>query len=167
MNGLVHHTCCFSLENGQRSTQHSASNSKTWVEVRVLRIPDLKFLSTLFWLGLMGLASGAGSVALPTSFGDKGPHLKQWLVALLSVPDAFIIMFSGVFLSRKANSRKFHALLPVSAPFHHHPHHFPFSDWPSVGSCRNLRAPQALSGRQNVGVNYEIIRVAYLSIPLR
>ena len=38
---------------------------------------DLKFFSTFFWLGPMGLARGAGSVALPTSFGGKGPHLKQ------------------------------------------------------------------------------------------
>ena len=55
---------------------------------RNLRIPDLKFLSTLFCLGPIGLASGAGSVALPTSFGGNGPHLKEWLVMLLSAPDA-------------------------------------------------------------------------------
>ena len=36
-----------------------------------LRIPDLKFVSMLFWLGPMGLASGTGSVALPTSFGSN------------------------------------------------------------------------------------------------
>ena len=32
---------------------------------------DLKFLRTHLWLGPMGLASGAGSVALPTSFKEE------------------------------------------------------------------------------------------------
>ena len=36
-----------------------------------------------------GLARGADSVTLPPSFGGKGPHLKQWLVALLCVPLRF------------------------------------------------------------------------------
>ena len=54
-------------------------------------ISDLKFLSTLFWLGPMGLASGAGSgVALLTSAGRKGSHLKQWLAMLLSAPHGFL-----------------------------------------------------------------------------
>ena len=47
---------------------------------RDLQIPDHKFLSTLFWLDPMGLASQAGRVALLTSFVGKEPHLKQWLV---------------------------------------------------------------------------------------
>ena len=34
---------------------------------RDLRIPDLKFFSTLFWLNTMGLVSGRGSVT-PTNF---------------------------------------------------------------------------------------------------
>ena len=93
---------------------------------RDLRIPDLKFLSTLFWLDLMGLASRAGSVALQTSFGGKGPHLKQWLVTLLSAPNSFL---TEVFLSHKANVRKSVALSLVSPPFHYRPHHFPISDW--------------------------------------
>ena len=62
---------------------------------RDLRIPDLKFFSMLFWLGLMGLASRVGSVALPTSFGGKGPQLKQWLVMLLSALNSFLTGFLG------------------------------------------------------------------------
>ena len=46
----------------------------------------LKFLSMPFWLDPMGLASRAGSLALPTSFGGNGSHLKQWLVMLPSAP---------------------------------------------------------------------------------
>ena len=63
---------------------------------RELRIPDLKFWSVLFWMSPVGLASGAGSVTLPTSFEGKGPHLKQWLVTLLSAPDSFLTeLFRG------------------------------------------------------------------------
>ena len=72
---------------------------------------DLKFLSMHFWLGPMGLASRAGSMALLTSFGGKGPHLKHWLVTLLCAPDGFL---TEVFLSHKANARKSVALPPVS-----------------------------------------------------
>ena len=40
--------------------------------------PRSQFLRACFSVQTrMGLASGAGSVALPTSFGGKGPHLKQ------------------------------------------------------------------------------------------
>ena len=67
------------------------------------RILYLKFLNMLFWLGPIGFASGAGSMTLQTSFWGKGPHLKQWLVMLLSAPDSFL-RFSGVFLSHKANA---------------------------------------------------------------
>ena len=45
----------------------------------------------------MDLASGVGSVALSTSFRGNGPHLMQWLVALLSAPDGLLTkVFRGL-----------------------------------------------------------------------
>ena len=45
-------------------------------EVQGSSDPRVKFLSTLL-LDQTGLPSEADSAALPTSFGGKGPHLKQ------------------------------------------------------------------------------------------
>ena len=73
----------------------------------------ISFFSAAFsgrtWIGL---ARGAGSVTLPTSFVGKGPHSKQWLVMLLSAPDSFL---TEVFVSCKANDRKSVSLAPVSS----------------------------------------------------
>ena len=44
--------------------------------------------SQIFWLGPIGLVSGGGRVALPTSFGGKGPHLKQWAAPAPAPPAA-------------------------------------------------------------------------------
>ena len=64
---------------------------------------------THFWLDPMGLARRAGTVALLTSFVGKEPHLRHWLITLLSTLNGFL---TEVFLSRKANAWKSVALLP-------------------------------------------------------
>ena len=42
-----------------------------------MRSSDLKFLSTFFWLGPVGSASRAGSVALLTSFGGRQAWIQR------------------------------------------------------------------------------------------
>ena len=88
---------------------------------RDLQIPDLKFLSKLFWLRPMGLASRAGSMALLTLFEGKGSHLKQWLVMLLSTPDG-CLRFSLVKRQMPGNL----LYCPWCTP--HHPYHLPYSE---------------------------------------
>ena len=44
---------------------------------------------------------------LPASFGRKGPHLRRWLVTQPLHQMVFWLRFSGVFLSPKANVRRF------------------------------------------------------------
>ena len=49
---------------------------KEWPGGALPGTSDLKILNTLFCLGPIVLASGAGSVAILTSFGRKGLHFK-------------------------------------------------------------------------------------------
>ena len=57
---------------------------------RDLRIPDLKFFSTLFWLGRIGLVSGASSIALPDFIWRKGISFEAMTVHATKLHDRFL-----------------------------------------------------------------------------
>ena len=125
---------------------------------RDLQIPDHKFLSTLFWLDPMGLASQAGRMALLTSFVGKEPHLRHWLITLLSAPNGFVTEvfqaqrfrnwgFPGFSLVvRQMPGNLLHcSQCPFPPLFHHHPHHLPLSNW---ANRSNWPEANGLPGRE-------------------
>ena len=121
----------------------------------------------------MGLANGAGSVTLPTSFGGKGPDLKQWLVTQLSAPRRFPNLGFPVFSSvvRQMPGNLLHCprfpLIPLSPSSFSlqrltdetevtNPGQMAYQAgnlWlrpKPVGSRRSLRTQQVLPGRQHI-----------------